>query len=138
MSNGSSDFLDIPFIEKINELTANGVIIVSAIGNEGPFQGTLNNPGDLINVIGIGSLDSTLTNVAAFSSRGMTTWSLLEGVGNMKPDLITAGSMILGLGITKENECISNSGTSVSASIITSSIALALSAIKNDEERQRI
>ena len=57
LSNGSSDFLDIPFIEKINELTANGVIIVSAIGNEGPFQGTLNNPGDLSNVIGVGSLD---------------------------------------------------------------------------------
>jgi len=37
LSNGSSDFLDIPFIEKINELTANGIIIVSAIGNEGPF-----------------------------------------------------------------------------------------------------
>ncbi len=37
LSNGSSDFLDLPFIEKINELTANGVIIVSAIGNEGPF-----------------------------------------------------------------------------------------------------
>lgn len=37
LSNGSSDFLDEPFIDKINELTANGVIIVSAIGNEGPF-----------------------------------------------------------------------------------------------------
>lgn len=92
LSNGSSDFLDIPFIEKINELTANGVIIVSAIGNEGPFQGTLNNPGDLINVIGVGSLDASLSNVAAFSSRGMTTWSLLDGIGNMKPDLVTAGT----------------------------------------------
>jgi hypothetical protein len=29
----------------------------------------------------------------------MTTWSLLDGIGNMKPDLITAGSAILGLGI---------------------------------------
>jgi subtilisin family serine protease len=37
LSNGSSDFLDQPFIDKINELTAKGVIIVSAIGNEGPF-----------------------------------------------------------------------------------------------------
>jgi membrane-bound transcription factor site-1 protease len=37
LSNGSSDFLDLPFIDKINELTANGVIVVSAIGNEGPF-----------------------------------------------------------------------------------------------------
>jgi len=60
LSNGSTDFLDLPFIEKLNELTANGVIVVSAIGNEGPFQGTLNNPGDLINVIGVSSLDSTL------------------------------------------------------------------------------
>lgn len=68
------------------------MIIVSAIGNEGPFQGTLNNPGDLTNVIGIGSLDVSMQNVATFSSRGMTTWSILDGVGNMKPDLITAGS----------------------------------------------
>jgi len=37
LSNGSSDFLDEPFIDKINELTAHGVIVVSAIGNEGPF-----------------------------------------------------------------------------------------------------
>lgn len=37
LSNGSSDFLDLPFIEKLAELTANGVVIVSAIGNEGPF-----------------------------------------------------------------------------------------------------
>jgi len=88
----------------------------------------LNNPGDLTNVIGIGSLDSTLSNVASFSSRGMTTWSLLEGIGNMKPDLITAGTMIMGLGIENESECIVNSGTSVSASIITASIALTLSA----------
>ena len=68
----------------------------------------------------------------------MTTWSILDGVGNMKPDLITAGSMIMGLGIQKENECLSNSGTSVSASVITASIALTLSAIEDQEERKRV
>jgi len=138
LSNGSSDFLDIPFIEKINELSANGVIIVSAIGNEGPYQGTLNNPGDLINVIGVGSLDQSMTNVAPFSSRGMTTWSLLDGVGNMKPDLLTAGSNILGLSIDQEGVCTTNSGTSVSASIISSSIALTLSAIHDTNHRKLI
>lgn len=51
--------MDKPFVDKINELIANGVIVISAIGNEGPFQGTLNNPGDLFNVIGVGSLDSS-------------------------------------------------------------------------------
>ena len=136
LSNGSSDFLDLPFIEKINELTANGVIIVSAIGNEGPFQGTLNNPGDLANVIGVGSLDTALNNVASFSSRGMTTWSLLEGVGTLKPDLITAGSSIQGLGL--QGECVVTSGTSVSASIITASVALALSAFPDELTRKRV
>lgn len=97
LSNGSSDFLDEPFIDKINELTANGVIIVSAIGNEGPFQGTLNNPGDLVNVIGVGSLDESGENVASFSSRGMSTWSLLDGNGILKPDILTHGSNIKAL-----------------------------------------
>jgi len=112
------------------------VIIVSAIGNEGPFQGTLNNPGDLISVIGIGSLDASLANVASFSSRGMTTWSLLDGVGTLKPDLVTAGAQILGLGL--DGQCQVNSGTSVSASIVTASIALALSAIEDQEYRRDI
>jgi membrane-bound transcription factor site-1 protease len=37
LSNGSNDYMDKPFIDKINELIANGVIVISAIGNEGPF-----------------------------------------------------------------------------------------------------
>lgn len=104
LSSGSSDFLDQPFIDKINEVTASGVIVVSAIGNEGPFQGTLNNPGDLINVIGVGSLDSTGENVAPFSSRGMTTWSLLDGNGILKPDLLTFGSKLNTLSTESSSE----------------------------------
>jgi membrane-bound transcription factor site-1 protease len=63
----------------------------------------LNNPGDLINVIGVGSLDASMTNVAPFSSRGMSTWSLLEGIGHMKPDILTAGSLIYGLSISNNS-----------------------------------
>lgn len=83
-------------------------------------------------------MDQTLTNVAPFSSRGMTTWSLLEGIGNMKPDLLTAGTMVMGIGIDKENQCTTNSGTSVSASIITASIALTLSAFEDQQQRKLI
>lgn len=68
----------------------------------------------------------------------MTTWSLLDGVGNMKPDLITAGQTILGLGVESDSECIVSSGTSVSASIISASIALTLSAFEDQVERRRV
>ena len=30
------------------EITSNGIIMVSAIGNDGPLYGTLNNPADMV------------------------------------------------------------------------------------------
>src|SRR5688572_28994863 len=39
LSIGGPDFLDVPFIEKVWEMSANNVIIVSAIGNDGPLYG---------------------------------------------------------------------------------------------------
>ena len=35
-------------------MTANKIIMVSAIGNDGPLYGTLNNPADQMDVIGVG------------------------------------------------------------------------------------
>ena len=72
LSTASKDTEDKPFQEKIDELTAKGVIVVSAIGNDGPVPGSTESPGDLINVIGVGSLSAGLDKVASFSSRGMT------------------------------------------------------------------
>lgn len=75
LSIGGPDFLDHPFVDKVLELTANKVIMVSAIGNDGPLYGTLNNPGDQSDVIGVGGMNFD-ENIAKFSSRGMTTWEL--------------------------------------------------------------
>ena len=44
LSIGGPDWLDRPFVEKIWELSANRVVVVSAIGNDGPLWGTLQNP----------------------------------------------------------------------------------------------
>ena len=42
--------------------------MVSAIGNDGPLWGTLNNPADQNDVIGVGGIDEG-GNIAGFSSR---------------------------------------------------------------------
>ncbi len=42
---------------QVQEITSNGIIMVSAIGNDGPLYGTLNNPADQNDVIGIGGID---------------------------------------------------------------------------------
>jgi membrane-bound transcription factor site-1 protease len=39
LSIGGPDFMDKPFVDKVWELTANKVIMISAIGNDGPLYG---------------------------------------------------------------------------------------------------
>ena len=68
---------------QVLEITSNGLIMVSAIGNDGPNYGTLNNPADQNDVIGVGGIDFS-NNIAAFSSRGMSTWELPGGYGRAK------------------------------------------------------
>ena len=60
---------------QILEITSNGILMVSAIGNDGPLWGTLNNPADQNDVIGVGGIDEG-NNIAGFSSRFV--WSVCE------------------------------------------------------------
>lgn len=41
--------MDRPFVDKVWELTANRVIMVSAIGNDGPLYGYVKNSKDFYN-----------------------------------------------------------------------------------------
>uniref|UniRef100_A0A669BEI8 Membrane-bound transcription factor site-1 protease n=1 Tax=Oreochromis niloticus TaxID=8128 RepID=A0A669BEI8_ORENI len=121
LSIGGPDFMDHPFVDKVWELTANRVIMVSAIGNDGPLYGTLNNPADQMDVIGVGGIDFE-DNIARFSSRGMTTWELPGGYGRVKPDIVTYGSGVRGSGM-KEG-CRSLSGTSVASPVVAGAVTL--------------
>ncbi|XP_066438330.1 membrane-bound transcription factor site-1 protease isoform X3 [Eleutherodactylus coqui] len=124
LSIGGPDFMDHPFVDKVWELTANNVIMVSAIGNDGPLYGTLNNPADQMDVIGVGGIDFE-DNIARFSSRGMTTWELPGGYGRMKPDIVTYGSGVRGSGM--KGGCRSLSGTSVASPVVAGAVTLLVS-----------
>ncbi|XP_012267422.2 membrane-bound transcription factor site-1 protease [Athalia rosae] len=121
LSIGGPDFMDHPFVDKVWELTANGVIMVSAIGNDGPLYGTLNNPADQMDVIGVGGINWE-DQVAKFSSRGMTTWELPSGYGRVKPDLVTYGSGVRGSAL--QGGCRTLSGTSVASPVVAGAVAL--------------
>eukprot|EP00051_Salpingoeca_urceolata_P025354 m.452370 g.452370 ORF g.452370 m.452370 type:complete len:1062 (+) comp20325_c5_seq5:2002-5187(+) len=126
LSIGGPDFRDLPFVQKVNELTAQGVVLVSAIGNDGPLFGTLNNPGDQNNVIGVGGINRK-DEVAAFSSRGMTTWELPFGYGRIKPDVVAYGSAVLSS--HPQGGCRALSGTSVASPVVAGAVALLSSVI---------
>ncbi|XP_069113191.1 membrane-bound transcription factor site-1 protease-like [Argopecten irradians] len=126
LSIGGPDFMDHPFVDKVWELTANKVIMVSAIGNDGPLYGTLNNPADQMDVIGVGGINFE-NQIARFSSRGMTTWELPQGYGRVKPDIVTYGSAVRGSAL--KNGCRSLSGTSVASPVVVGAITLLYSAV---------
>jgi membrane-bound transcription factor site-1 protease len=133
LSIGGPDYMDMPFVDKVRELAAHNVILVSAIGNDGPLYGTLNNPADLSYVLGIGAVDHVNMKIAPFSSRGMSLYELsIGGYGRMKPDLVTYGVRVLGHACVSddnsETKCQKLSGTSVASPVATGVIALLLSA----------
>ena len=80
LSIGGPDYLDEVFMEKIQQAVAQGITVVSAVGNAGPLFGTAHNPADMAHVIAVGGVDSQ-GQVAEYSSRGMTTWELYTGNG---------------------------------------------------------
>lgn len=126
LSIGGPDFMDHPFVDKVWELTANGVIMISAIGNDGPLYGTLNNPADQMDVIGVGGINFE-DQIAKFSSRGMSTWELPQGYGRVKPDIVTYGSTVRGSSI--KGSCRTLSGTSVASPVVAGAVTLLASGV---------
>ncbi|XP_042498714.1 subtilisin-like protease SBT6.1 [Macadamia integrifolia] len=132
LSIGGPDYLDLPFVEKVWELTANNIIMVSAIGNDGPLYGTLNNPADQSDVIGVGGIDYN-DHIASFSSRGMSTWEIPHGYGRVKPDIVAYGREIMGSKIS--TGCKSLSGTSVASPVVAGVVCLLVSVIPESNRK---
>ena len=132
LSIGGPDYLDIPFVDKIMEVTSSGMVMTSAIGNDGPTYGTMNNPADQNDVIGVGGI-TYKNELAGFSSRGMTIWELPLGYGRSKPDVLTFGSNVQGASI--KGGCRSLSGTSVSSPVVAGALCLLASTIPKEKKK---
>lgn len=78
-----------PVFEEIK----NKVVVVCAAGNDGPESATMNSPGSLPNVIGVGAINPRTLGVTSFSSRGPTPDQ------RIKPDVIAPGDKVFS-GIT--------------------------------------
>lgn len=135
LSIGGPDYLDLPFVDKVAEVTASGITIVSAIGNDGPAYGTLNNPADRADIVGVGAITYD-DAIAEFSSRGMVTWDLPSAIGGPKPDIVAYGKEVAGARIT--GGCRVLSGTSVASPVVAGMLALVASTLTPSERMQRL
>ncbi|KAJ1453486.1 peptidase S8/S53 domain-containing protein [Pelagophyceae sp. CCMP2097] len=136
LSVGGPDFADAPFVEKVRQVVASGIAVVSAMGNDGPLWGTLNSPGDMPETIGVGGSEADSGAVAKFSSRGATLFERSHGgSGLFKPDVTAPAAGVLG-SLVDGTGCRAMHGTSV-ASPSVAGLATLVAAAYRDAMKQR-
>ncbi len=134
-SLGISGYTGALLMNAIKTLLEFNIIVVAAIGNDGP--GVTSYPGNIWGVYGIGAVDSTLT-VASFSSGGIVSW-LDPPVewpfkppypdSYIKPDFTGPGVAIPVANNTVPTGFDVYSGTSLSTPHISGIVALVLEAM---------
>ena len=134
-SLGISGYTGALLMNAIKTLLEFNIIVVAAIGNDGP--GVTSYPGNIWGVYGIGAVDSTLT-AASFSSGGIVSWSDPPvdwpfkppyPPSYIKPDFTGPGVAIPVANNTVPTGFDVYSGTSLSTPHISGIVALVLEAM---------
>ena len=106
-------------LESVEQLWDEGVVVVTAAGNQGPRLGSITAPGSSKKVITVGSSD-LLEGRSAISGRGPTAECVC------KPDIVAPGNKIMSCVPGKPYSYGVKSGTSMSTPLVTGAIACAL------------
>ena len=106
-------------LESVEQLWDEGVVVVTAAGNQGPRPGSITAPGSSKKVITVGSSD-LLEGRSAISGRGPTAECVC------KPDMVAPGNKIMSCVPGKPYSYGVKSGTSMSTPLVTGAIACAL------------
>ena len=106
-------------VESVEQLWDEGMVVVTAAGNQGPRPGSITAPGSSKKVITVGSRD-LLEGRSAISGRGPTTECVC------KPDIVAPGNRIMSCVPGKPFSYGVKSGTSMSTPLVTGAIACAL------------
>jgi serine protease AprX len=119
--------LQLQLMERIEQLWDEGVIVVTAAGNNGPNDNTVTIPGisrKVITVGACGNIETEAKTVEDYSGRGPTMCCIV------KPEILAPGTGILSLSY-KRTAYVKKSGTSMAAPVVCGGLALALEKANN-------
>lgn len=109
-------------LEKLDQIWNEGVIVVTAAGNNGPEENSVTVPGISRNVITVGVSDEDMTASGkehGYSGRGPTSCCIV------KPEILAPGTNVRSLANEGE-KYVRKSGTSMAAPVVSGALALAL------------
>ena len=121
----NSERLD-PLVKAANKAIESGLIVIAAVGNNGPNPRSILSPATSRFVISVGACDDKRTSnisdatIPTFSSRGPTKDRV------RKPDLLAPGVNITSLSSTDNTGYSALTGTSMAAPIVSGAVALLL------------
>ncbi|MDD5949157.1 MAG: S8 family peptidase [Lachnospiraceae bacterium] len=109
-------------LDAVNRAWDNGIVVVSAAGNQGPYPQSITTPGISHKIITVGSCDDHLMNhfSRSYSGRGPT------GSCIRKPDVVAPGSRIVSC-LNRRSGYVEKSGTSMATPFVSGVLALLLS-----------
>lgn len=114
-----------PLNKAVEEAVREGVVVITASGNDGPGYFSVSNPGNTPQAITVGAVYET-GNLTWFSGRGPSPITL-----NTKPDILAYGAGVIGANSffkEKDTFYVSGWGTSPATAIVSGSAALLLQA----------
>ncbi|MBQ8627761.1 MAG: S8 family peptidase [Agathobacter sp.] len=109
-------------LDKLDKIWDEGVIVITAAGNNGPEENSVTVPGISRKVITVGVSDEDNTvskREYGYGGRGPTACCIV------KPEILAPGTNVLSLS-KEENKYIKKSGTSMAAPVVSGALALAL------------
>ena len=109
-------------MERIENLWDEGVIVITAAGNNGPEDNTITIPGisrKVITVGACGKMEAMKTSLEDYSGRGPTPCCIV------KPEILAPGTDIMSLS-SKRYAYTKKSGTSMAVPVVCGGLALAL------------
>ena len=134
LSFGGINFNNGLIVELITEAINKGIIITVSAGNEGPSYGSIIFPGNLPQVITVGSVSSEVFSVYKYSSRGPAIYDKNTLIN--KPNTWCLGEDIVGF--TKDGSKVIKNGSSIATGIVSAFIALGKSYDKMNKENWNI
>lgn len=118
--NGSED--EHPLMLAVEQMWKEGIVVVTAAGNDGPEEGTIGIPGNCRRIITVGAYDNLYGRDEKGHIRRFYSGRGMGGMNFIKPELVARGANVVSCNNTRNGYAV-KSGSSMAAPYISAMVA---------------